>query len=77
MGLTYRLVKPKQRLCLSFPLYFLKGRRSPDFREWKNTNKKKVVGNVKSKQEAKYLPFQLGHFVTGQNGVNQALGNKE
>ena len=41
-----------------------------DFMEWKNTNKRKIVGNVKSKQKAKHLLF---YFIIGLNGVNQAL----
>ena len=38
--------------------------------EWKNTNKRKIVGNVKSKQKAKHLLF---YFIIGLNGVNQAI----
>lgn len=38
--------------------------------EWKNINKRKIVGNVKSKQKAKRLFF---YFIIGLKGVNQAL----
>ena len=51
--------------------HFLKGKRNfADFMEWKNTNKRKIVGNVKSKQKAKHLLF---YFIIGLSGINQAL----